>query len=49
MHAYSRRNYFKVTWKDADGWDGTEVKTSEESQKILNEKLRKAVELVKKK
>lgn len=46
---YSRRAYFIVNWKEVDGWDGNEVRTLEEAQNILNEKLKKAVELVKRK
>jgi hypothetical protein len=45
---YSRRNYFLITWKDAEGeWDEAKVTTSDEAHKIVDERVRKAMELVK--
>lgn len=46
---YSRRGYFLLDWKEADDWDEAKVRTLEEVQRILDEKLKKAIELVKKK
>jgi len=46
---YSRRNYFIIRWKEADDWDKAKIRTSEEVQKIVLEKLKTAAELVKKK
>lgn len=46
---YSRRSYFLVEWKEADDWGEAKVETLEEVSKILDEDLKKAIELVKKK
>jgi len=44
---YSRRNYFLIDWKDAEGeWDEAKVTTSVEAHKIVDDEVRKAMELV---
>ncbi|MFH0748561.1 MAG: hypothetical protein V1915_01365 [Candidatus Bathyarchaeota archaeon] len=46
---YPKREYFRVTWKEAGGWDNENASTLEEFRKLLDEKLKNAVELVKEK
>jgi hypothetical protein len=46
---YPKRRYFIARWKEADDWEMTNVRTLDEFQKILDEKIEKSVELVKEK
>mgnify|MGYP001025890485 CR=1 FL=1 len=46
---YSRRSYFLVDWKEPEEWEERKVASPEEWEAVLNDKVKKALELVKKK
>lgn len=46
---YPRKKYFIAKWREAEEWNEANIRTLEEFQKIIDEKIKKAVGLIKEK